>query len=102
MHEMSFTDMALRSASEGAALAEKILELLDAGESVRIDFSAVEIMTPSFANTLVMTLMARYEVPELRSKCEFANRSDHIILVMNRAAKRFQRGIRLSSQRLAS
>jgi len=102
MKEANSFDTALRSASEGAALAEQVLERLDAGESVRLDLSSVEIMTPSFANTLVMMLMARYELAELRARCEFANRSAHIIEVMNRAATRYQRGIRLSSQRQAS
>ncbi|MCC5785611.1 MAG: STAS-like domain-containing protein [Phycisphaerales bacterium] len=89
----------LRSSIDGANLAATVLRALDDGETVCIEFSGVEIMTPSFANAFVMLLLERYEVPQLRERCEFLNRSDHVVCAMNRSVERYQQGIRLTTQR---
>ncbi len=99
MQVISLAETTLRSANAGTTLAEQILDLLAAGERVRVDFASVQIMTPSFTNALVMRLLARHAVPDLRDRCEFVNRSQHVIAEMNHAVRRFQSGIRLSSQR---
>lgn len=91
---------ALRSASEGLEMAREIVAQLRNGERVRVDFAAVEMMSPSFANTLVMTLLEQFSVDQLRANCEFANRADVVIEAMNRAVQRYQSGIRLTTQRL--
>ncbi len=98
MHEIAIQESALRSAGDGLERAKAVSAILDQGLSVRIDFAAVEIMTPSFANAFVMTLLERYPIERLRSGCEFLNRSEVVIESMNRAVTRYQNGIRLSSQ----
>lgn len=90
---------ALRSASEGLEMAREIVAHLQASQKVRVDFAAVEMMSPSFANTLVMTLLEQFSVDQLRANCEFANRTDVVIEAMNRAVQRYQSGIRLTTQR---
>ncbi len=99
MVEVPIQDHFLRSATDGMSLARAVLRALDAGQPVRIDFAGVEIMTPSFANAFVMLLLERYEVPQLRERCEFLNRTDHVVMAMNRSVERYQQGIRLSTQR---
>lgn len=88
----------LRSASAGAALADAILATIERDQLAKVEFSEVEIMTPSFTNSLVMRLLEQHDLAQLRAKCHFVNRSPHVIDVMNRAVLRFQGGIRLSSQ----
>ena len=99
MVEVPIQDHFLRSSIDGANLAATVLRALDDGETVRIDFSGVEIMTPSFANAFVMLLLERHEVPQLRERCEFLNRSDHVVCAMNRSVERYRQGIRLTTQR---
>lgn len=91
---------ALRSASEALDTAREILAHLREAERIRIDFAVVEMMSPSFANALVMTLLEQFTVDQLRARCEFANRNDVVIAAMNRAVQRYQSGIRLTTQRL--
>lgn len=92
----------LNTSETAIQLANAVLEAVHAGEVVRLDFADVQVMTPSFANALVMTLLATTSIDDLRSKCDMANRSSHVIENMNLAVKRFQAGIRLSSQRTAA
>lgn len=92
---------ALRAASGGVSLAEEMAEKLRHGESARVDLAAVEIMTPSFANALVMTLLDHVSLADLRDRCSFVNRSDAVVDAMNRAVQRYQNGIRLTTQRPA-
>jgi hypothetical protein len=91
---------ALRSASEGLEMAREIIARLRNAERFRVDFAAVEMMSPSFANALIMTLLEQFSVDQLRANCEFANRTEVVIDAMNRAAQRYQSGIRLTTQRL--
>lgn len=98
MRAITFSNPVLRSATDGAQLAQEILSALANHEYVFIDFASVEVMTPSFANTLMMRLLAAYSVEELQAKCALANRSEHVAASMNRSIERFKKGIRLSSQ----
>jgi anti-anti-sigma regulatory factor len=91
-----------RSAALGEELAERIAAHLAARESVLVDCSHVESMSPSFANALVMTLLDRIDLDTLRRECRFVNRSELVVQAMNTAAQRFQAGIRLSGQRSAT
>lgn len=91
----------MRSAQCGEQMANAVLSHLAGGVDVRVDFAAVETMTPSFANTFLMLLLETYPIETLRARCDFANRSPHVVRVMNRAVLRFQAGIRLSTHRVA-
>lgn len=100
MTSIQLQSHALRSASEALNTAQDIVAHLRSAERVRIDFAAVEMMSPSFANAFVMTLLEQFTVDQLRARCEFANRNDVVIAAMNRAVQRYQSGIRLTSQRM--
>ncbi|MEM8757233.1 MAG: DUF4325 domain-containing protein [Planctomycetota bacterium] len=98
MNTIRISEDALRSAANGSALAEQILRLLDAGDHVEVDMASVEAMTPSYANALVMTLLDRVPLEQLKVSCQFTNRNAHVVNAMNTAANRYLSGIRLSSQ----
>ena len=102
MADMKLDNQPLRSAGNGEILATAILAALDRDESVRVDFAQVEMMTPSYANAMVMTLLDRFTVAELKTRCELANRSAVVIAAMNTAVRRYLGGIRLSTQRHAT
>lgn len=89
---------AMRSAQMGEDIAVEILDAIDQNQQVELDFRAVEIMTPSFANALIMTLLSRHSLDDLRRKCLFQNRSSTVISMMNRAVTRYSNGIRLTAQ----
>lgn len=91
----------MRSASLGESLAEVVSRALELQRDVRIDLASVEIMTPSFANAFLMTLLDRFPIAMLQSRCVFLNRQQSVIEVMNRAVQRFQSGVRLSAARIA-
>lgn len=96
MEQIRIDKSALRLASEGELLAAKVSELLRHGETVRLDFATVEVITPSFANTLVMLLLEHHSLAVLKERCFFENRSQVVINAMNAAVIRYQKGIRLS------
>jgi len=89
----------LRSPNVGESLADEISHALRDSDKVCVDFACVENMSPSFANAFIMTLLADFPLSELRARCEFVNRSESVVDMMNRAIRRFQSGIRLTTQR---
>ena len=89
---------AMRSAQMGEDIAVKILTAIDHNEQVRLDFHRVEIMTPSFANAMIMTLLSKHSLEELKHRCQFQNRSLTVVSMMNRAVTRYTNGIRLTTQ----
>lgn len=91
----------LRSTGLGEELATQLTNILNSGESVRIDCAKVEMMTPSFANTVLMNLLERFSMSDLRARCQFVNRCDVVVETMNCAVQRYEHGIRLSTQRCA-
>lgn len=91
-------DRSLTSAAKGQELAVAIVACIHGGETVTLDFENVEVMTPSFANSFVMTLLHELPLEAVRSQCVMINRADWIVNTINVAALRYQRGIRLSSQ----
>ncbi|MBX3377519.1 MAG: STAS-like domain-containing protein [Phycisphaeraceae bacterium] len=88
----------LTTAVNGQSLAGLIIAALHTEEAVQVDFADVEVLTPSFANALILTLLASMSVESLRVRCVMTNRRDTVADSLNRAAFRFQQGIRLSDQ----
>ena len=89
----------LASAENGQELAHGILRALQfSSEPVTLDFADVQLLTPSFANAMVMTLLARLTLDELRSRCLMVNRQAFVVESLSSAARRFADGIRLSNQ----
>lgn len=88
----------LTTSTNGEQLANAVLLTIRAGEEVEIDFVDVEVMTPSFANAFVMTLLAQLSLDEIRRHCVMANRPQLVVDLLNRAVTRYQKGIRLSVQ----
>jgi hypothetical protein len=88
-------------AENGLALANDVLEALRMTPVVRIDFSKVDRVTPSFANAMMMTILAVHPLDELRKRLVLENRNETVLRVINESVRRYQQGIRLSSQRSA-
>lgn len=91
-------DSSLTSATRGQELAEHVILCLDCYKSVELDFSQVQVMTPSFANAFVMTLLHRVPLETVRQRCIMVNRPAWVASAVNQAAQRYLSGIRLSSQ----
>lgn len=98
MLELNVPSTSLRAAANAEDMAAQILRAIRDGHQVRVHLASVEIMTPSFANTLIMTLLASVPLDQLRCACEFVDRTPSVVETMNRAAERYLRGVRLSAQ----
>lgn len=99
MQTIHATPMVLNAAPYGLELARSVSILLSRGESVRVDFSLVERATPSFANAFMMTLLHQFERDILRSNIHFTHARPTVIEALNASIRRYDSGIRLSSQR---
>lgn len=88
----------LMTASNAQQLAAAVIGALRDHETVTLDFVSVEIVTPSFANTFIMTLLAEFPLSDLRARCLMVNRSKVVSDAFNRAAMRWMSGVRLSNQ----
>jgi len=67
-------------------------------EPVALDFSAVQTISPSFANTLIMNFLHRVSVEDLRERVRFVSMSDHVRQAIERAIFRHESlGIELSA-----
>ncbi len=89
----------LNRASAGLALAHQVLDALAFGEVVTLDFSAVDRMTPSFANAFMMTIK---EAPEnLSQRIIMLHRNEQVIHALEESSRRFDQGLRLSIQQPA-
>ena len=71
-------------------------------DHVEIDFADVVVCTPSFANAFVMTVLEQVSIENFKARCALDNRRPEVAEILNRAAVRFQQGIRLSNQRHAT
>lgn len=91
-------DRLLTSAAKGQELAEYVTMCLEHSEMVTLDFGGVEVITPSFANAFVMTLLHRMPLEEVRRRCVMVNRAEWVAARISDAARRYQSGVRLSSQ----
>jgi len=95
------TPMVLNTAPSGLNLAAEVASLLSQTESVRVDFSLVERATPSFANAFMMTLLHQFNRDFLRNNIEFSNTRPAVAAAINASIRRYESGVRLSSQRTA-
>ncbi len=93
------TEAALNTVAAGLSLAAMVINELKAGSSVQLDFVAVERMTPSFANALVMTILDAVGVEVFRTRVSIAFSSTLVQEAWMKAVERYERGIRLSTQR---
>jgi hypothetical protein len=89
----------LNTVPAGLDLAVRIVELLKRERHAVLDFAEVERLTPSFANALVMTILDAVGLDELERKLRVANASPLVSESWFKAIERYQRGIRLSTQR---
>ncbi|MBM4107885.1 MAG: hypothetical protein FJ255_03600 [Phycisphaerae bacterium] len=90
----------LNSAAEGLKMALRALEALRADEFVTIDATTAERVTPSFANAFVMTILA--EAPDaFKSHRIRLDAGDFVRRAFDASIDRYERGIRLSTQRAA-
>jgi hypothetical protein len=89
----------LNSASKGAELAAWVLEHLRRRESVQIDARQVTRVTPSFANSFVMAVLAEFPNAFASRTCVISANTE-IVQAFVASMDRFDRGIRLSSQRI--
>jgi len=102
MRIFRFQVRAMNSATAGLELARDVLCCLRSDESVLIDLEAVERVTPSFANALIMTLLAEIPRVELAARAPIVNASPSVAQSLAESARRYEAGIRLSSQRAIS
>lgn len=98
--ELRLTDSAspfLTSAARAEQVCAEVFAHWDA-EAVTLDFANVRTMTPSFANTLVMNLLHRVSLAEMKARVRFENTSPHIDAVLDRAiTRRLKLGIELTA-----
>jgi hypothetical protein len=80
-------------------LAARVVAVLEHGGTVILDLRAVERLTPSFANALAMTILDAAEPAEFRSRVDVRTGSDAVRESWSSAVSRYERGIRLSTQR---
>lgn len=99
MRDIVITAEILNTPEAGLSLAELVAQALGSGEAVRVDFARFDRATPSFANAFMMTLLHQFERDVLRSNVHIDNACPAIIDSLNTSISRYDRGIRLSSQR---
>jgi hypothetical protein len=92
----------LNSADTGLSLAARVATHVRAGETVFLDFAKTERMTSSFANAFVMTLMNEWSLDHLREHVQMMHRNERVERAISDSVRRFNDGIRLSTQAAAS
>lgn len=98
-HEQIQLTGAFRNASDGVALFVRVSDRLRRADTVEINCSGVHRVTPSFANAFVMNLLAEFPVEVLRQRCPITGCAQHVEYAFRKSVDRYQRGIRLSTQR---
>jgi len=92
-----FASPYLTSATRAEELCSSILARWNT-EPVYLDFSDVRTTSPSFANTLLLNLLHRVSVEELRERVKFAGMSSHVEKAIERAIERHEKlGIELTA-----
>ncbi|MGP1345346.1 MAG: STAS-like domain-containing protein [Phycisphaerales bacterium] len=89
----------LNCATHGANLSLDVANQLRTVAVVSVDFSEVDRMTPSFANSFLMPLLAEFGRDYLRIHLVFHAANPVVSQALRDAANRFDRGIKLSSMR---
>ena len=97
--EFRTTDPSLNTVGAGLALANEIVKTLLRGESVHLDLTAAQRMTPSFANALVMTMLEAVGEAAFHARVRLSTSADPVAEAWSKAIERYKRGIRLSTQR---
>lgn len=90
---------ALNSGAMGISLAERILSIVQSNGQISLDFSQVERMTASFTNALVMTLLEALGGEALIERVSRESAANGVLAEWQRAVERYERGVRLSTQR---
>lgn len=89
----------LNTVAAGLAIAARIIEHVRSGVVVQVSLVAAERMTPSFANALVMTLIESLGIEAFRARVRLEAKADSVREQWNAAIDRYERGIRLTTQR---
>jgi len=92
----------LNSAIAGAELAAQVETAIVASDRVTLDLSNVRRVTPSFANAFVMKVLEVTRAASLNVVVDIRSDQPIVLSAFADAESRFQRGIRLSSQRPVS
>lgn len=90
----------LNSPTRAEEIFSQVVSLAEEHQHIEVDLADAIRMTPSFANTLVMRLMASPSFNNLDERVQFVNASCHVAAALQRARERFSQGIRLSDQAL--
>lgn len=88
----------LSRAGRGVELANQVNALVSSKRLVRLDFAAVDRVTPSFTNAFVMSVLEHISVEEYQRQVLLLEQSPHVSSTFERSIMRYQKGIRLSSQ----
>lgn len=99
IHQLQVTEPTLNTVASGLSLARDIVAALRCGRAVALDMSTVERMTPSFANALVMTILDAVGLPVFRAQLQMSTVSPVVQDAWAKAIERYERGIRLTTQR---
>lgn len=89
----------LNGVEMGLVLAQRLVLVMKSGQSVVLDLSTVERVTPSFANALVMTAIEAVGIDTLRSRVTLSGALPLVREGWSKAIERYERGVRLSTQR---
>ncbi len=98
-HIITQHDEVLNSAVAGAELAAQVESAIAASDRVILDLSNVRRVTPSFANAFVMNVLEVTRAASLSSVVDVQSNQPIVLSAFADAESRYQRGIRLSSQR---
>ena len=83
----------------GLELAQRVVSAIQAGNTVCLDLTKVERLTPSFANALVMTILEAVGPDAFKSKLRLVFGSEFVESSWGQAVQRYERGVRLTTQR---
>lgn len=99
VHVIPDTSSTLNTVASGLSIASAVLEAVRTGHKVRVSLMNAERMTPSFANALVMTLMESLGAEAFHAQVSLETASAAVSDQWNAAIDRYDRGIRLTTQR---
>jgi hypothetical protein len=89
----------LNSATRATLLADRIISELEKNNTITLDFIDTDRMIPSFSNAFFMTILHRYSSDIFRDRIRIVNQNLEVSEYMNQTISRYQKGIRLSTQR---
>jgi len=92
------TSAIMNSATDGLLLARRVMTEIEHPDPVQLDLQAVDRMTPSFANAFMMTLLNQLDRETLKRQLQVSNAKPWVAEAINASIRRFEAGIRLSTQ----